>query len=249
MSISPCLRISVWSGPRNVSTALMYAFAQRPDTRAVDEPFYGHYLRVSGAEHPGAAEVMQAMPGQAEQVIREVILAPCDRPVLFLKNMAHHLVEMSWDFLGQLTNVLLIREPSEMLPSLAHNLAAPTLRDTAYQTQVELLEKLVALGQNPPVLEARELLLNPRSVLQQLCRRIGLAFDEAMLHWPAGPKPEDGVWAKYWYHQVHQSSGFAPYKPKTEPFPARLRPLLEECRPYYERMLAYAIRAEAEVRG
>jgi hypothetical protein len=222
----------------------MYAFAQRRDTQAVDEPFYGHYLRVSGAEHPGAEEVMQAMSGDAKQVIQEIILAPCNRPVLFLKNMAHHLVEMNWDFLAHLANVLLIRAPQEMLPSLAQNLAIPTLRDTAYKTQVELLEKLLDMGQNPPVLEARELLLNPRSVLQQLCRRIGLPFDEAMLHWPAGPKPEDGVWAKYWYQNVHNSTGFTPYKPKTDPFPDRLRPLLAECQPYYERMLTYAIKAE-----
>jgi len=239
-----CLRISVWSGPRNVSTALMYAFGQRRDTQAIDEPFYGHYLRVTGADHPGAVEVMRAMECQAEKVIETIILGPCGRPVLFLKNMAHHLVEMEWDFLDRLVNVLLIREPKEMLPSLAQNLARPTLRDTAYKTQVELLERLVERGQPPPVLEARELLLNPRSVLQQLCRQIGLSFDEAMLHWPAGPKPEDGVWARYWYESVHESTGFLPYRPKRDPFPESLRPLLEECQPYYDRLAQYAIKAE-----
>jgi hypothetical protein len=224
----------------------MYAFAQRHDTRAVDEPFYGHYLRITGAAHPGAAEVIRAMESDADQVIKKVILAPCDRPVLFLKNMAHHLVAMQWDFLEQLTNVLLIREPREMLPSLDQTLATPTLRDTAYKTQVELLEKLLSLGQNPPVLEARELLQNPRSVLQQLCRQINLPFDEGMLHWPAGPKSEDGVWAKYWYENVHRSTGFLPYKSKTTPFPAHLEPLLAECQPYYDQLAQYAIIADRQ---
>jgi hypothetical protein len=224
----------------------MYAFAQRQDTQVVDEPFYGHYLRVSGAAHPGADEVIRAMESDANRVIDDLILAPCARPVLFLKNMAHHLVDMSWDFLAHLTNVLLIREPIEMLPSLAQTLAAPTLRDTAYKTQVELFEKLLSLGQAPPVLEARELLLNPGSVLQQLCQQLDLPFDPAMLHWPAGPKPEDGVWAKYWYANVHRSTGFIPYKPKTEPFPDKLKPLLEACQPYYDHLSKHVIKADRE---
>lgn len=246
MSPAPCLRISVWSGPRNVSTALMYAFAQRQDTWAIDEPFYGHYLRVSGAAHPGADEVMGAMECDAQRVISELILAPCERPVLFLKNMAHHLVGMDWDFLAHITNVLLIREPTEMLPSLAQTLAAPTLRDTAYKIQVELFEKLLTLGQTPPVLEARELLLNPGNILRQLCHQLDLPFDPAMLHWPAGPKLEDGVWAKYWYANVHRSTGFIPYKAKTEPFPDALKPLLDECQPYYDHLANYAIKAGSE---
>lgn len=245
MSNQNCLRLSVWSGPRNVSTALMYSFAQRADTRVVDEPLYGHYLSVSDAEHPGAAEVMADMDCDSERVIQEVILGTCDRPVLFLKNMSHHLLQLDWDFLTQLTNVLLIRNPEEMLPSLAENLKQPILRDTGYKYQVEILDQLLAWGQTPPVLEAREILKNPASVLQQLCERIGLQFDESMLHWSAGPRPEDGIWAKYWYHNVHRSTGFNPYRPKTTPFPEHLQSLLAECQPYYERLASYTIKAEA----
>ncbi|MCB0180668.1 MAG: sulfotransferase family protein [Anaerolineae bacterium] len=244
MPNSNCLRLSVWSGPRNISTALMYSFAQRADTRVVDEPLYGHYLSLSHADHPGREEVIAAMENDSERVVREVILGPCDRPVLFLKNMSHHLMELDWAFLNQLTNVLLIRNPEEMLPSLAENLAQPILRDTGYKFQVELLDYLLERGQTPPVLEARELLSNPASVLRQLCERIGLPFDQAMLHWPAGARPEDGLWAKYWYHNLHRSTGFMPYRPKTDPFPPHLHPLLDECRPYYERLLSYTIKAE-----
>jgi hypothetical protein len=239
----PIKRINMWSGPRNVSTALMYSFAQRSDTRVVDEPLYGHYLRVSGAEHPGADEVMAQMRVDADAVIREVILGPCDRPVLFMKQMAHHLVDLDRSFLAQTTNVLLIRDPRQMLPSLAQNLAAPTLRDTGLALQSELYEHLTGLGQEPPILDAKQILLNPARVLSALCARVGLPFEEQMLAWDAGPRPEDGIWAKHWYHAVHKSTGFQPYVEKSEPMPAFLEPLLAECWPHYERLARHAVRA------
>lgn len=238
----PVIRINTWSGPRNVSTALMYAFAQRDDTRVVDEPLYGHYLRVSGAPHPGADEVMAVMDTDGERVIRDVILGPCDRPILFMKQMAHHLTRISTDFLAHTVNVLLIRDPVQMLPSLAQTLEAPTLRDTGFAIQTELYRRLRAIGQQPPVLEARQLLTDPRSVLQQLCVQLGVLFQEKMLMWPAGPIPEDGVWAKHWYHSVHTTTGFLPYREKIEPFPPELEPLLDECRPHYELLAGHAIR-------
>ncbi|MGH9362868.1 MAG: sulfotransferase family protein, partial [Thermoanaerobaculia bacterium] len=136
------LRLNVWSGPRNVSTALMYSFAQRPDTRAIDEPLYGHYLRVSCAAHPHAAEVMAQMDCDGERVVRETILGPSDRPVLFCKQMAHHLVDLDRGFLAETANVLLTRDPRDVLPTLAKQLAQPALRDTGYAAQIELLEHL-----------------------------------------------------------------------------------------------------------
>lgn len=243
--MSECLRLSMWSGPRNVSTALMYAFRERSDTEVVDEPLYGHYLKTSGAEHPGREEVMAQMDCDGARVVREVILAPCeDKPVRFFKNMAHHLRGLDWSFIDRITNLLLTRDPREMLPSLARRISSPTLRDTALEEQVELLERINKAGQEPVVLDARELLLDPKGVLRRACEKLGLPFKPAMLHWPPGPKPEDGVWAKYWYDSVHASTGFEPYRPKTAPFPEQLRPLLEACRPLYERLYAHAIRAE-----
>jgi hypothetical protein len=120
-----------------------------------------------------------------------------------------------------------------------------TLRDTGYAMQTELLDELRRLGQEPPVLDARELLLDPRGVLRELCRRLGIAFDPAMLAWKAGARPEDGVWAPHWYASVHQSTGFQPYEAKKAAFPERLKPLLAQCQPHYERLLALAIRAPA----
>ncbi|HEX5761007.1 MAG TPA: sulfotransferase family protein [Thermoanaerobaculia bacterium] len=237
------LRLNVWSGPRNVSTALMYAFAQRPDTRVVDEPLYGHYLRVSEAAHPHAEEVLRRMDTDGERVVREVILGPCDRPVLFLKQMAHHLVDLDRGFLAATANVLLTRHPRDVLPTLAEQLPQPVLRDTGYAAQTEFLDELRALGQPALVLDAAELLRDPEGVLRRLCGALGIPWEPAMLEWEAGPKPYDGCWAPDWYHNVHRSTGFAPYRPKTAPFPERLAPLLAECLPRYERLYAVAIKA------
>ncbi len=237
------LRINLWSGPRNVSTALMYSFAQRSDTGVVDEPLYGHYLRVSGAEHPGREAVLAAVDCDGERVVREVILGPADRPVLLLKQMAHHLVDLDRSFLSATANVLLIRDPAEVLRSLRHQLAAPRLADTGIAVQSELFDELRGLGQEPPVVDARQLLLAPAAVLERLCARLGLDPDPAMLSWPAGGRPEDGVWAPHWYANVHRSTGFAPYRPKSGEFPERLGPVLDEARPHYERLARYALRA------
>jgi hypothetical protein len=221
----------------------MYAFAQRSDTRVVDEPLYGHYLRVSGAEHPGRDEVMTAVDCDGERVVREVILGPCDRRVLFLKQMAHHLVGLDRGFLAATANVLLIRDPAEVLRSLRRQLATPRLEDTGIAAQSSLFDALRRGGEEPPVVDARELLLAPAVVLGRLCERLGIEPDAGMLSWPAGGRPEDGVWAPHWYANVHRSTGFQPYRPKSGEFPERLRPVLEEARPHYEDLLQYALRA------
>ncbi|HEV7516997.1 MAG TPA: sulfotransferase family protein, partial [Thermoanaerobaculia bacterium] len=202
------LRLSVWSGPRNVSTALMYSFAQRPDVRVVDEPLYAHYLRVTGAPHPGREVVLAGQDGHGQRVVEQVILGPSDRPVLFMKQMAHHLVDLDWSFLRRTANVLLVRDPAEVLTSLVKHLPNPQLRDTGFAVQSQLLEQLSAWGQPPLVIDAAEILLDPAGVLASLCERLGIPFDPSMLSWPPGPRAEDGVWAPYWYSEVHRSTGF-----------------------------------------
>jgi hypothetical protein len=237
------LRLCLWSSPRNVSTALMYSFAQRPDTRVLDEPIYGHYLRVTGAQHPIPGDVIAAMESDGSKVISDVILGPCDRPTLFMKQMTHHLVDIDLSFLKRTTNVLLTRDPVEMLPSLDRVLDRPTLRDTGFKGQADLLALLRAYGQEPLVMDSRELLRDPPGVLATLCAGVGIEFDDRMLSWEARPRPEDGVWAPHWYTNVHKSTGFEPYRPKLEPFPPHLEPLLAECQPYYDTLYQLAIKA------
>ena len=237
--------ICLWSGPRNVSTALMYSFAERPDTRVVDEPLYGHFLRVTGTLHPGRDEVLASVDCDGDRVMRELLAGtPGGADILFLKQMAHHLVEVDRSFLARTTNVLLIRDPAQMLPSLTIQLPGATLADTGLKMQWELYEELVAMGQSPAVIDSKELLLDPAGVLDRLCRHLGIPFTEAMLRWEAGARPEDGVWAPHWYHAVHRSTGFSPYRHKQE-FPERLQPLLAECAPWYERLYEHAIRRTA----
>ena len=202
--------ICLWSGPRNVSTALMYSFAERDDIRVIDEPLYGHYLRVSGAPHPGRDEVMAAMNCDGDAVMRALLdeAGRVERR-FFVKQMAHHLRDLDSGFLVHTENIFLIRDPREMLPSLTIQLPDAGLDDTGLQTQWELFERLTQLGQNPAVIDSRELLLDPAGVLAQLCGHLELPYTDDMLSWPAGARAEDGVWAPHWYHSVHESTGFA----------------------------------------
>ena len=240
------IRICVWSGPRNISTALMYSFAQRADTTVYDEPLYAHYLVNTTAKdyHPGADQIIATMENDGEKVVADTILGPQPTRVAFFKQMTHHLVELDQSFMGQTVNVMLTRHPRDMLPSYAEQVSRPTLRDVGYKMHLDLLEFLQALGQEPVVLDAEATLRNPEVVLQELCERIGIPFEEAMLSWPAGARPEDGMWAEFWYASVHRSTGFQPYKPKTEPFPEDLKPLFDECMPYYVALAKEAITAE-----
>ncbi len=239
----------MWAGPRNVSTAVMYSFAQRPDTRVVDEPLYGYYLQHSGADHPGRKEILAAMDLDGERVMRELGqrgMRDQRRDVLFVKQMAHHLSGIDYALLETSLNFLLIRDPVEMLPSLARILDNPQLKDTGLDRQVELLDRLQNFGQTPFCIDARELLIDPAGVLTQACARLGIPFFPSMLTWPQGPRAEDGIWAPYWYRNVHRSRGFQPWRAPTNPFPPELDELLEECRPYYQRLYAKALRAREE---
>jgi hypothetical protein len=219
----------------------MYSFAQRADIRVIDEPLYGHYLRVSGADHPGGDEVLAAMNCDGDAVIRALLQRQGSRR-LFVKHMAHHLIDLELDFLLQTSNVFLIRDPREMLPSLANQLPDAQLADTGLQYQWQLYSDLTSAGLSSAILDSRELLLDPVGVLTTLCEHLGLKFSTRMLQWQAGPRTEDGVWAPYWYSAVHKSTGFEPYRPKTD-FPERLEPLLAECKPWYDNLFNSAIRA------
>lgn len=235
-------RICLWSGPRNISTALMYSFAQRSDTKVVDEPLYAHYLSKTNADeyHPGAEEVLQTMENDGEKVV-EWMLSPHEKPVVFFKQMTHHLVNLDWSFLKHTMNIILTRDPREMLPSYAKEVEHPTMRDVGYAKHMELLEYLQSIGHEPIVLVSEKVLKNPVEMLTKLCEAISIPFEDSMLSWEKGARPEDGTWAKYWYHSVHNSTGFKPYQPKTQEFPEHLKPLLEECEPIYEKLCGYSL--------
>jgi hypothetical protein len=238
------IRINVWSGPRNVSTALMYAFRQRADTRVIDEPLYAHYLATTSAraEHPMTDAILASMSADAGVVADTVICGPSDRPVLFFKQMAHHLVpDVPSRVLTECVNVLLIRDPVEVLKSVVRQLPKPSMRDIGIGRQLTLLRELRAMGQDPPVLDAKRLQNEPQRVLTRLCEQVGIPWDTAMLSWPAGPKPEDGVWAPAWYANAHATTGFLPHRAKTEPLPGQVAALAAEATAIYRELLAEAI--------
>ncbi|MEO8067282.1 MAG: sulfotransferase family protein [Flavobacteriales bacterium] len=236
------MRIHLISSPRNVSTALMYSFAQRPDVRVVDEPFYAYYLDRSGAEHPGRAEVLASQPRTVDGVFR-TLDGQDDRPHLFLKGMAHHCEGIALDRLATMTSVLFIRDPRKIIASFAEVIPNPTLRDIGIRIHVELLEQLKGVSASCVVLDSDDLLADPEAMLTSLCDRLGIGFDERMLKWTAGPRLEDGVWAPHWYANVHRSTGFTKQATSDRPVPENLRPLLAEALPFYETLRAERITA------
>ncbi|MGM0547347.1 MAG: sulfotransferase family protein [Bacteroidota bacterium] len=237
--------INMWSGPRNISTAIMYSFAQRSDTKVVDEPFYAHYLLQSGAEHPARAKVLDSQPKDPAVSLQNLLAASHSSEVLFVKNMAHHMIEME-DTLDKLISVFepifLIRDPAEMLLSLDKSLPNPMMRDTGYQHLIDLFNKAKKRGLSLTVIDSKELLQNPEGVLTALCKQLEIPFEQSMLSWDAGPIAEDGIWAEHWYHNVHSSTGFNPYIPKDESLPEHLTPLYKQCKPIYDKMFAHAIK-------
>jgi len=237
------IAIAMWSGPRNISTAMMRAWENREDTVVHDEPLYAHYLNVTGIEHPGAEEIIATYDSDWQSVTRH-LTGPVEASIYYQKHMTHHMLpgmERKW-ILG-LKNCFLIRAPERVVASFTKIIPDVEIDQTGFPQQIDLFRYVVEhTGEIPPVLDARDVLTDPRSMLSQLCTRLGVPFSEAMLNWPAGKRDSDGIWAKYWYSQVEQSTGFMPYKPGSRDVPEHLRPMVDECNIYYEEMAQYAIR-------
>lgn len=242
---APPIRIAMWSGPRNISTAMLRSWGNRPDTAVSDEPLYAHYLKATGINHPGADEVIaHHEPDWRKAVDALGGKVPGGKAIFYQKHMAHHLLPgMGRDWLGWLTHAFLIREPVEMIVSLAKVLPSPDADATGLPQQVEIFEWLVKnTGQAPPVVDARVVLENPRRTLGLLCEALGVPFMDEMLSWPPGPRETDGVWAKHWYANVEKSTGFHPYRPRNEPVPDHLKGLVDECMGHYEALRRQRLR-------
>jgi hypothetical protein len=220
---------------------MMRSWGNRPDTYVCDEPLYAHYLKATGIDHPGREEVIAHHETDWRKVVAWLTgPAPDGKRIFYQKHMAHHLlprIDRGW--LAELTHCFLIRDPRKMLTSLVKNLPNPRLADTGLPQQCELVEVVQQrTGRTPPIVDARDVLTSPRAMLEKLCDAVGVPFVEAMLSWPPGPRPTDGIWAKHWYAAVEQSTGFQPYKPKNEEVPTALQPLLSECMEYYDKLYA-----------
>jgi hypothetical protein len=231
--------IAVWSGPRNISTALMRSWGNRPDTFVCDEPLYAHYLLKTGIAHPGAEEVIRHHETDWRKVADWLTgPIPAGKTIFYQKHMTHHLLpEIERGWLDRLQHAFLIREPREVITSFVRIAGTPRLEDTGYPQQLAIFEDVQKrTGKRPPVVDARDVLQDPPRMLKLLCEALEVEFLPAMLSWPPGPRETDGIWARHWYDAVLKTTTFGPYKPKDEPVPPHLLGLLEEADAIYRQL-------------
>jgi hypothetical protein len=228
----------MWSGPRNISTAMMRSFGARSDSMVVDEPLYAYYLRATGLDHPVRDEVMASQPQRWEDAVAQLLQPlPDDVQVQYQKHMTHHLLpQVGEDWMVGLRHAYLIRDPARVIASYARVRTEPDLADLGFEQQTRIFQRFAG-----PVVDADDLLKDPPGVLRRLCDALDIEFQPSMLAWPAGPRDSDGVWAPEWYASVEASTGFAAPRPAAEPVPDRLQPLLEQARPYYDELAGHRL--------
>jgi hypothetical protein len=238
--------IAMWSGPRNISTAMMRSWGNRSDTAVVDEPFYAYYLQRTGQEHPGAAEIIASGQTDWRSVVSRLtnpIPSGEAVSIFYQKQMTHHLLpEVDLQWLGSVTNCFLIRDPREVIVSYMKRNGDPTAADVGFVQQARLFDWVCDhIGGTPPVIDAKDVLQSPERILRRLCQAVGVEFDDAMLAWPPGLRDTDGVWAKHWYDEVRRSTSFQPYQEKEETVPERLRDVHAQCRESYDKLYQYRL--------
>ncbi len=238
------LRIAMWSGPRNISTAMMRSFGSRADTVVCDEPFYAAYLSMTGIDHPMNRQVIETGETDPDRVV-EALLAPLPegKGVFYQKHMTHHMIPgIGRDWMDRVTNVFLIRRPERVLASYVKKREAVEASDIGFLQQAEIFDRVAdRLGHAPPVVDSHDVLSDPRGTLEALCATLGIAFDEAMLSWEPGLRPTDGVWAHHWYQSVAASRGFGPPTETPAPLPPHLMRIADAVRPAYEKLEAHRI--------
>jgi len=243
MKIAP-IRIAMWSGPRNLSTALMYSFAARADCAVWDEPFYAAYLAETGIDHPMREVVIAAgIPDPAKVAACCIGPNPDEKPIWYQKHMTMHMVPtFDRGFLRKLTNAFLIRHPARVVESYSKKRESPSLADLGFLRQAELFDRVADMtGRVPPVVSAESIRHDPREALLRLCAALDIPFMKTMLAWPAGPKPYDGAWAPHWYNAVHVSTGFSEPEGSLPTLDADGQRLVDAAWPAYSRLAALAI--------
>lgn len=238
------IRFAMWSGPRNISTALMRSWENRPDCVVVDEPLYAYFLHYSGRDDPGRDEIIAAGPTDWREVVGQLTgPVPGEPAVFYQKQMPHHLTpEIDLGWVEGLRNALLIREPHEVVASYVKSRPDLTREDIGLVRQVELFDRLCGAGAEVPVIDAADFLRDPGAYLRWLCDWLGIGFTDRMLHWPEGPRDSDGVWAPHWYAAVHRSTGFAPYQPREVHLEGEPQRVAEASVADYEYLAAHRLR-------
>jgi len=231
------VRIAMWSGPRNISTAMMRAFENRGDCAVIDEPFYAHYLAQTGLDHPGREQVIAAGETDWRRVVDSLTgPVPDGKAVFYQKHMTHHmLAHIGHDWFDAVTHVFLIRDPREVLASYLKSRPHATAEDIGVLQEAALYDEIAArAGTQPPVIDADEFLKAPEAHLRALCTLLQIPFTPRMLKWPAGPRASDGIWAPYWYAAVQKSTGFEPWRERDHRVADAHRRVIDRCMPHYE---------------
>ena len=242
----PIIRIAMWSGPRNISTAMMRAWENRADTAVVDEPFYACYLSHSGIVHPMQQQVLASQSHDWQQVIDQVLKAPLQgqQTIQYQKHMTQHmLTEVDAAWFSSLRHAFLIRHPAEVVASYGRKRGSVTADDVGFARQTELYQLALSSGANPAIVDGADVLRAPAAMLRKLCQHLQVPFDDNMLSWPAGTRDSDGVWAAHWYNKVEQSTGFAAYSPKQLKLNQQQQDVVDQCLPYYQAMFEKRLRA------
>jgi len=221
----------------------MYSFGNREDTSVVDEPFYANYLSKVDIVHPGQDEILSALPHSVEEVLSQYVLKDFATQNLFIKNMAHHIEHLDHSFAHRLHNLFLIRNPQQLIASFAKVIPNPTMRDIGVKAQWDIYSNLINNDAEVQVVDSNELLKDPEKVLSLICEWLDIPFDRAMITWVSGPRKEDGVWAKYWYENVHKSTGWKKQRQKDRILSDHLKPLCEEANAYFNKMFEHSIKA------
>jgi len=223
---------------------MMRAWGNRGDTVVIDEPFYAYYLKVTGIEHPGADEVIATGDTDWRKVIAQLTGAIANgKQIFFQKQMTHHLLpEIDREWLGEVTNCFLIRDPREVINSYIKKREDPALEDLGFVQQAEIFNFVrTRTSAVPPVVDAKDVLQNPERTLQLLCKAAGVEFSESMLSWPPGLRDTDGIWAKHWYGEVAKTTSFQPYRPTRHEVPQRFREIYDLCHRHYEQLYSYRL--------
>lgn len=237
------IRIAMWSGPRNLSTAMMYSFGARTDCAVVDEPFYAAYLTRTGLDHPMREEVLAAQPADPAEVAASLTGGiPEGKPLFYQKHMTHHMLPgFPREWMRQCVNVFLIRHPARVVASYAKKREGPALEDLGFVQQAELFDLVTAWGQRPIVVDSADIRAAPENKLRDLCAALDIPSDPAMLYWPAGGHKDDGVWAAHWYGAVHRSTGFEGAEDTLPSLSGEYAELTQQALPYYEKLRTYTL--------
>lgn len=273
------IRIAMWSGPRNISTAMMRSWENRADTVVVDEPLYGPYLATTGKRHAMYEEIIKHQGSDWRPIVKGLIenmpmLSEVSAPlndiafglnssqktfethaakqhqsqqttpsIFYQKHMSHHLTDdIELAFVDQLRNAFLLRHPNDVLSSYLRKHPRATPEDLGFPQQVKLFNRIVErTGQIPPILESKDILMAPETMLTKLCNALDVNFDEAMLSWPKGYRDSDGIWAEHWYNRVIESTGFGEYTPKENRLNNEEQRIADQCLPFYEKLLEHKL--------